>query len=80
LKRTSTAIGFCFFNFTPEYLKILQSSEPLHAKMNPTSCLFGSLFAKNPGFLLAAALLFDEKIRQSVALFSFRLRDVGILY
>jgi hypothetical protein len=23
----------------------IQSSEPLHAKMNPTSCLFGSRFA-----------------------------------
>jgi hypothetical protein len=29
---------------------------------------------------LAGALLFDEKIRQSAALFWFELRDVGILY
>jgi hypothetical protein len=29
---------------------------------------------------LAAALLFEEKIRQSAALFWFGLRDVGILY
>ncbi len=29
---------YWFFNFTLEYLKRLQSSEPLHAKMNPTSC------------------------------------------
>jgi hypothetical protein len=29
---------------------------------------------------LAGALLFDEKIRQSAALFWFGLRDVGILY
>jgi hypothetical protein len=29
---------------------------------------------------LAGKLLFDEKIRQSAALFSFGLRDVGILY
>jgi hypothetical protein len=57
---TSSAIGFWFFNFTLEYLKRLQSSEPLHTKMNPTSCLFGSRFA-NPVFLLAGALLFDEK-------------------
>jgi hypothetical protein len=28
-----------------EYLKHLQSSEPLHAKLNPTSCLFGSRVA-----------------------------------
>ncbi len=30
------------------YVKRLQSSEPLHTKMNPTSCLFGSWFVKNP--------------------------------
>jgi hypothetical protein len=29
---------------------------------------------------LAGALLFDEKIRQSAALFWFGLQDVGILY
>jgi hypothetical protein len=29
---------------------------------------------------LAGALLFDEKFRQSAALFWFGLRDVGILY
>jgi surface polysaccharide O-acyltransferase-like enzyme len=46
--------------------------------MNPTSYLLG--FVKNPFFLLAAgALLFNEKIRQSVALFRSGLRDVGIL-
>jgi hypothetical protein len=43
--------------------------------MNPTSCLFGSWFAYNPVFLMAGALLFDEKIRQSAALFWFGLRD-----
>jgi hypothetical protein len=48
--------------------------------MNPTSCLFRSWFADNPVFLLAVALLFDEKIRQSAALFWFGLRDVGVLY
>jgi hypothetical protein len=31
-------------------------------------------------FLYAGALLFDEKIRQSAALFWFGLWDVGILY
>jgi hypothetical protein len=60
--------------------KRLRSSEPLHTKMNPTSCLFGSWFVKNPFFLLGAGtLLFDEKIRQSAALFWFGLRDVEIL-
>jgi hypothetical protein len=48
--------------------------------MNPTSCLFGSWFAENPVFVFAGALLFNEKIRQSAALFWFGLRDVGILY
>jgi hypothetical protein len=57
-------------------LKRLQSSEPLHAKINPTSFLFGSQFALNPVFLLAGALLFDEKIRQNAAQFWFGLRDV----
>jgi hypothetical protein len=33
----------------------------------------------NPFFLLAGALLFDKKIRQSAALFWFGLRVVGIL-
>jgi hypothetical protein len=40
----------------------------LHAKMYPTSCW------------ITGALLFDEKIQQSAALFWFGLRDVGILY
>jgi hypothetical protein len=51
----------------------------LHTKMHPTSCLFGPRFVWNPFFLLAGALLFDEKIHQSAALFWFGLRDVGIL-
>jgi hypothetical protein len=42
--------------------------------------LLESLFAKNPVFLLAGALSFDSKIRQSAALFWFGLRDVGLLY
>jgi hypothetical protein len=44
-KGTSTARGFRFFIYDFEYLKRVQSSEPLHAKMNPTPCLFGSRFA-----------------------------------
>jgi hypothetical protein len=46
--------------------------------MNPTSCLFGSRSAENPVFLLAGALSFDEKIRQSAALFWFGLQNDGI--
>jgi hypothetical protein len=44
LKRASTAVGFLFFIFDLEYFIRVQSFEPLHAKMNPTSCLFGSRF------------------------------------
>jgi hypothetical protein len=43
--------------------------------MNPTSYLFGS-----PVFQLAGALLIDEKIHQSAALFWFGLRNDVILY
>jgi hypothetical protein len=32
MRRTSTAIGFRFFNFDLEYLKRVQSSEPLNTK------------------------------------------------
>ncbi len=78
--RTSTAICSSFLIFGLEYLIRVQSSEPLHAKMNPTSCLFGSRFAQNPDFLLAGALSFDEKTRQSAALFQFGLRNVVIFY
>jgi hypothetical protein len=37
-----------FSIFDLEYLIRVQSSELLHAKMNPTSCLFGSRFACEP--------------------------------
>jgi hypothetical protein len=79
-KRTSTAICFYFFIFDLEYLTRVQSSELLHAKMNPIFCLFVSWFALNPVFLLAGALSFDEKIRQSAALFWFGLRNDGIYF
>jgi hypothetical protein len=45
LKRASTVVGFIFFIFDLEYLIRVQNSELLHAKMNPTSSLFGSRFA-----------------------------------
>jgi hypothetical protein len=62
LEKDSTDIYiFDFLNFTFEYLKRLQSSEPLHTKMT-TSCLYGSRYVENPFLLLAAALLFDETI------------------
>jgi hypothetical protein len=34
-KRTSTAKGFEFINFSLKYFKRLQSPEPLHAELNP---------------------------------------------
>jgi hypothetical protein len=78
LKIISTAIFFWFFNFTFEYLKRLQNSEPLHTKINQICCLFGLQFELNPFFLLAGALSFDEKIRQRVAILWFGLRDVRV--
>jgi hypothetical protein len=48
--------------------------------MNPTSCLFGSRFAQNPVFLLAGAVLLDEKIHQSPALFWFGFRNDEVLH
>jgi hypothetical protein len=55
------------------------AAQPLFTKMNPTSCLLGSRFVKNPFSLLAVVLLFVEKTRQSAALFWFGLRIVGFL-
>jgi hypothetical protein len=78
LKRASTAIGFLIFNFPLEYLKRLQSSEPLLAK-NESNLLPVRITVLHR-FLLAGALLFDEKICQSAALFGFGLRDVGIFF
>jgi hypothetical protein len=72
---------FVIFTFTFEYLKRLQSSEPLHTKMNPTSFLFKSrITVCLESFLpISLIILFDEKVHQSAALFWFRLRDVAIL-
>jgi hypothetical protein len=41
LTRTSTAIGVIFFFFDLEYLKRVQSSEPLNTKMPPTFSTHG---------------------------------------
>jgi hypothetical protein len=59
-------------------LRRVQSSEPLNTKKPPASCFFGTRFVQNPFFLLSGALLFYEKIRQSVALFWFGLRDIRV--
>jgi hypothetical protein len=69
LKKDINRYMFLIFNFDLEYFIRVKSSEPLHTKMNPTSRLLGSRFVWNPFFLLAVALLFVEKIRQSAALF-----------
>ncbi len=47
--------------------------------MHPISSFFGRRLVQNSFFLFAGTLLFDEKIRQSAALFQFRQRTVGIL-
>jgi hypothetical protein len=71
---------FLFFNFVLEYLRRDKSSEPLHTKTHLILLLVGITGCLNPFFLLAGALLFDEKIRQSSPLFWFGLRNDGILY
>ncbi len=50
LKKSSTATDFDFLILIFEYLKKLQSSEPLQTKMNPTShaCLDLGLYAHKP--------------------------------
>ncbi len=45
LEKDINRYRFLFFIFDLGYLIRVQSSEPLHAKMNPTSYLFGSRFA-----------------------------------
>jgi hypothetical protein len=45
LKRDQLLKVFYFFIFDLEYLIRVHSSEPIHGKMNSTSCLFGSRFA-----------------------------------
>jgi hypothetical protein len=42
--------------------------------MSLASCFFGTRIVQNPFFLLAGGLLFDEKVRQSAALFWFGLQ------
>ncbi len=73
MKRTSTAIGFSFFNFDLEYLIRVQSSEPLHAKMNLT--LFGSRFAFAQTAIFSAEPC-SKKMRERHQLF-FGLRLVS---
>jgi hypothetical protein len=44
--------------------------------MNATFCLFGSRFEQNPVFLLAGAVLFDEKSAKVLLYFGL---DCGML-
>ena len=80
LKRTSTAICFWFFNFTLEYFKRLQSSEPLHAKLNPTSCLFGLRFAYLQAVIFFAFFLLVVRHWKTAGapLFRFVFRFAGL--
>jgi hypothetical protein len=63
LKRPSTAIDFLFFIFDLEYLIRDQSSEPLYAKMNPTSCCLdhGLHVLKPQSYALNRALKMRER-------------------
>jgi hypothetical protein len=74
LNRTSIALGFRFFNFSGEYLKRLQSSEPLHTKT-----LLLLLLIQHTGFMYTNRNLFRQnrspKMRESQQLF-FGLRLV----
>jgi hypothetical protein len=45
---------FLFFIFDIEFFIRVQSSEPLRAKMNPTSYLFGSWFAYSQTLIFSA--------------------------
>jgi hypothetical protein len=63
------------FNFTLEYCKRLQSSELLHAELNITSCLFGTVCIEScPP--IGWRTLFDEKIRNSSFYFGL---DCGMM-
>jgi hypothetical protein len=68
MKSTSTATGFLFFIFDLEYLTRVQSSEPLHAKMIPTSCLFGSRFACAQTAIFSAELCSKNAGETSIVL------------
>ncbi len=67
---------FIFFYFSFEYLKRLQSSEMLHTKMHPTSCLFGVRTTVCMESFLPAGWW---KNPPKCLLFWFGLWDVGIL-
>jgi hypothetical protein len=69
LKRTSTAIVFLFLIFDLEYLIRVQSSEPLFAKMNPTSCLSGSRVACSQTAIFSAELCSKNAGETSIMLF-----------
>ncbi len=76
LKKSSTTIGFWFFNFSYEFLKKLWSSEPLHSKINPTSCLFGSWFV----YLGTNRNLFHRTVIQKCLKLFFGLRLVRRIF
>jgi hypothetical protein len=67
---------FLIFNFDLEYLKRLQSSEPLHAK---SLLLLEHTVGKESFLHIGWHSFLLWKIRQSVALFWFGLRVVGFL-
>jgi hypothetical protein len=72
------AVCFWYFNFDLDYLRRVQSSEPLHAKINPAHSDHG-LHRIFSSYWLANFFLM-KKIRQSAALFWFGLRNVEVLH
>ncbi len=80
LKTTSTAIGFWFFNFSSEYLKRLQSSEPASYKNGSILVLVRITF-RIESFLPIGwgTFIFLKKTAKGAALFWYGFGDVGIL-
>ncbi len=64
------------FNFTLEYFKRLQSFEPLHAEMNPTSCLFDGLHRIQSSYWLAHFYKITVEHMQTVIRTSRRIRGL----
>jgi hypothetical protein len=79
-ERTSTAISFLFFCFDLVFLKRVQSSEPINTKLPLIFSFFDRRLLLNPFFLLAGALLFDEKIRCTIWFGMWDVRILQIFY
>ncbi len=63
-------MGFLFFICDLEYFIRVQSSEPPHAKMTPTICLFGSRFACDQTAIFSAELVLKNAGETSIILWN----------